>query len=92
MISDHYKASEALFDVAFERWYDADGVIKPKVKAFFREQTITLLEKQIEWLKGEGFANPSEAGQFALHADGMNQAFDDTISYLQSEIEAIKSL
>jgi hypothetical protein len=39
----------------------------------------------VEKIEGEGFANPAEAGQFSLHADGYNQAIDDIISLITNK-------
>lgn len=40
-----------------------------------------------QWANAEGFANPSEAGQFAMHADGYNQALEDLINFLSTPQE-----
>jgi len=33
---------------------------------------------------GMGFVQPEQAGQFALHSDGYNQAIDEVMDYLKS--------
>lgn len=40
------------------------------------------LESVRRWAEAEGFANPSEAGQFKMHAHGYNQALDDLLTHL----------
>ena len=35
-----------------------------------------------EWGNGNQLVDPSQAGQFALHADGYNNALEDLLSFL----------
>lgn len=79
MISDHYKASLKSFH---DKFVYMDGLDE-----FIRTHTITLLEKQIEWTK----AKYNEYGN-GPHYEGYKTALDESISYLQSEIEAIKNV
>lgn len=49
-----------------------------------------VLEEILKDLEGEMFVNPSEAGQFALHADGYNQGIEDSQHIIRKKILALK--
>lgn len=53
---------------------------------------ISMLEALQEKVKGEQFADIAEAGQFAMHADGYNQALEELDTYLQDQITKCKEL
>lgn len=55
-------------------------------KFFEKESRLSTLREIEEWAEGEGFKDPNEAGQFALHAAGYNEALDDLTYYLKSKI------
>lgn len=60
------------------------------IKSFHTASLIAVLQAEVEWLKGEMFVDSSQAGQFGMHADGMNQAFEETIAHLEATIEALR--
>ena len=59
------------------------------IELFPLSSTIKLLESQIDFWQGEMMSNPAEAGQFALHSDGYNQALEECI---EADRELIKEL
>lgn len=54
------------------------------------KDTIELIEALRSQVDGMGFVNPAEAGQFAMHSDGYNQAVEEVVEYLDSQIKLIK--
>jgi hypothetical protein len=52
------------------------------VKSFFDSQ----IKQAAEEIRGMGFVDSSEAGQFGLHADGYNQAIEEAAEHLESLI------
>ncbi len=63
-----------------------------KFKKFLMDSHIKLLEGVVEQINGEMFEDSAQAGQFAMHADGYNQALEEIKSSLLAEIENIKKL
>ena len=59
------------------------------IQAHILSSTIKLLQSQIDFWEGEMMSNPAEAGQFALHSDGYNQALEECI---EADRELIKQL
>lgn len=50
------------------------------------QEAVEVREKElIEKIDGMTFVQPSQAGQFALHTDGYNQALEEVISLIQSK-------
>ncbi len=66
--------------------------MKEDFESFHRESMLALLQSEIEWLEGEMFVDPNQAGQFAMHTDGHNNALEDVVSHLQEQIALIKKL
>jgi len=51
------------------------------------ETRTELLEEIKKEINGMGFVNPAEAGQFAMHNDGYNQAIEDITNLLNKKYE-----
>jgi len=56
------------------------------INDFISQIYITICENEIKRLTGECFVNTAEAGQFALHSDGWNNALEEQIDYWQDEL------
>lgn len=52
------------------------------IKAFIRDLIAQQRQAILEFIEKNKFTDPSQAGQFALHADGYNEALDDLTAYL----------
>ena len=52
-----------------------------KIDSILQSQKDELVEK----IEGMGFVDRNEAGQFALHTDGYNQAIEDIISLIKQD-------
>ena len=66
--------------------------VAEKIRQFLITSHISYLEGKIKELEGEMFVDSAQAGQFALHTDGINQAYEDQISTLQEELKEAKEL
>jgi hypothetical protein len=52
------------------------------IKSHITSIRLADIEAIEEWVRGEGFADTAQAGQFAIHADGYNQALEGILSHL----------
>lgn len=57
----------------------------PIIESYIHSREVKMLEALKEKIYGMGFKDPEEAGQFALHSGGYNQAIEE-ISSLLSDI------
>lgn len=60
-----------------------------KVINFIKQSFIQICKSEIKRLDGNMFVDSAEAGQFAMHSDGYNNALEDQIDYWQKEKELI---
>lgn len=56
-------------------------------KSFLKQSFIKYLQSEVERLQGEMFADVAEAGQFAMHSGGYNQALEDQITHINNLLE-----
>ena len=55
------------------------GLIQSEINLALQEQQEDIIKK----IDGMGFIDRNEAGQFAMHTDGYNQAIEDIISLIK---------
>lgn len=79
--------------IALSLWAGSKEYIKEpeeEMKSFLKQSFIKYLQSEVERLEGEMFADPAEAGQFAMHSSGYNQALEDQITNLQAQIKELQ--
>ena len=57
-------------------------VMVDDIKSHLHQSQLKLLAGIREMIEGMAFVNPAEAGQFAMHSDGYNQAIEEVVELL----------
>ena len=87
----HLENTLKIFDEEFKLEDFDFSENKEQIKSFITQSHIKAYQSLIDKLTGEMFADPAQAGQFAMHSDGYNQSHEDIISHLQSLIKEAES-
>lgn len=66
------------------------GILLGDMKSFLSQSLVKVLEATREEIDGQGFASINQAGQFAQHADGYNQAIEEVKDLITKTIKEIE--
>ena len=58
-----------------------------QIKSFICEQMTEMVEEMIKKIDGMKLVDSAQAGQFAMHADGYNEALEDAQEELKEIVE-----
>lgn len=94
-------SSNNLEKIREEFYHFSEGVMRDKahptiqnavVADWFLSKFSSLTEERIKTINGMGFKDPNEAGQFAMHSSGYNQAIEEVIEVLQKDLISNKEV